>query len=44
MEKDTWNHVELGDEAKYGVKGEGTILFNLSQVVCWKYRMCYMYQ
>jgi hypothetical protein len=29
MEKDSWIHVELGDDAKYVVKGEGTILFQL---------------
>jgi hypothetical protein len=29
MEKDSGTHVELGDDAKYAVKGEGTILFQL---------------
>jgi hypothetical protein len=29
MEKDSGIHVELGDDAKYAVKGEGTILFQL---------------
>jgi hypothetical protein len=29
MEKDSGIHVELGDDAKYVVKGEGTILFQL---------------
>jgi hypothetical protein len=28
-EKDSGIHVELGDDAKYAVKGEGTILFQL---------------
>jgi hypothetical protein len=28
-EKDSGTHVELGDDAKYAVKGEGTILFQL---------------
>jgi hypothetical protein len=27
--RDSWVHVELGDDAKYVVKGEGTILFQL---------------
>jgi hypothetical protein len=26
-EKDSGTHVELGDDSKYAVKGEGTILF-----------------
>jgi hypothetical protein len=43
-EKDSRIHVELGDDAKYAVKGEGTILFQLESVVRWKPRMCYMYQ
>jgi hypothetical protein len=29
MERDSRFHVELGDDAKYAVKGEGTILFHL---------------
>jgi hypothetical protein len=29
MEKDSGIHVELGDDSKYAVKGEGTILFQL---------------
>jgi hypothetical protein len=29
MEKDLGIHVEIGDDAKYAVKGEGTILFQL---------------
>jgi hypothetical protein len=28
MEKDSGIHVELGDDAKYGVKRKGTILFH----------------
>jgi hypothetical protein len=44
MEMDSGIHVELGDDAKYAVKGEGTILFDLSQEVHLMPRMCYMYQ
>jgi hypothetical protein len=29
LTKDSGIHVELGDDAKYAVKGEGTILFQL---------------
>ena len=29
IEKDSGIHVELGDDAKYVVKGEGTILFHI---------------
>jgi hypothetical protein len=29
IEKDSWTHVELGDDTKYVVKGEGTIWFHL---------------
>jgi hypothetical protein len=29
MERDSYVHVELGDDAKYAVKGEGTITFHL---------------
>jgi hypothetical protein len=29
MERDSDVHVELGDDAKYAVKGEGTIMFQL---------------
>jgi hypothetical protein len=41
--KDSRIHVELGDDAKYAMKDEGTICSSLSQVVHWKPRMCYMY-
>jgi hypothetical protein len=29
MERDSDVHVQLGDDAKYAVKGEGTIMFQL---------------
>jgi hypothetical protein len=29
MKKDSWIHLELGDDAKYVVKGKGKILFQL---------------
>jgi hypothetical protein len=28
-EKDSGTHVELGDDAKYAMKGKGTIMFQL---------------
>jgi hypothetical protein len=34
MEKDLGIHVDLGDDAKYLVKGEGTILFQLDSGTC----------
>jgi hypothetical protein len=32
-EKESWIHVEHGDDAKYVVKGEGTILFQLDSSI-----------
>jgi hypothetical protein len=36
--------VELGDDANYVVKGEGTILFHLESSGLLKPRICYMYR
>jgi hypothetical protein len=27
MERDSWIHVELGEDAKYAIKGEGIVFF-----------------
>ena len=36
-------HVNLGDDAKYAVKGEEIVSFQLESEVCWMLAMCFTY-